>query len=235
MSNSRKKAFTLTEMIIVVTIIWILMMWMTVYIGWSLEKTKIIEAQWCAASLWWEINNYLYYTLTSKTLKINNTTTVSPNFYHIWLTWHSDCRGTSATQNGNFCNGIVFGYSNTNSNPIFYETHNVWNTCRQAQPKLWFYRSWGTATNHIKYLTMNKWFSPLNINEMRVFYLQWSQSQDSKETLWNIVIVLCSDDDCTTRKQVWKRDVDWRSQTISLKKCKFYDDTDPNKCKEREL
>ena len=81
---------------------------------------------------------------------------------------------------------------------------------------------------------MNKWFSPLNINEMRVFYLQWSQSQDSKETLWNIVIVLCSDDDCTTRKQVWKRDVDWRSQTISLKKCKFYDDTDPNKCKERE-
>jgi hypothetical protein len=104
------------------------MMWMTAYIGWSWEKTKIIEAQWCATTLWWKINNYVYYALTSKSLKIDNTTTVSPDFYVIWL---------SEVINDNIYKNIVFSYITWDNSPSEYQTVNVWNSCRNAQPNLW--------------------------------------------------------------------------------------------------
>lgn len=214
------------------------MMWMTVYIGWSWEKTKIIEAQWCATSLWWKINNYVYYTLTSKMLELTDKSMISPDFYFIWLTWwNAQNDGVNCTVNNasqwQLCNKIIFAYSTWDTNtPKIYQTITVWDTCRQAQPNLWFYRSW-TTSNNIPYIKMNKWFSPVDINEMKVFHLQNWQ----KDLLGDIVIVLCFTDTCDSdnQKEVAKWSIDWRSQTISLKKCRFYDDTHINKCREREL
>jgi len=238
--NKLKKAFTLTEMIIVVTIIGILMMWITTYIGWADEKTKIIEAQWCAASLWWFINNYIFYTLTSKTLKLEDNTIVSPNFYLIWLSWGKYSSSNNCSKNNAegsskiFCKDIVFSYMDWDGNIHEYDKINVSNSCRQAKPKLWFYREWDSSNNlDVKYIQMNKWFSPVAVNEMNVFYLK--TASNNKELLWNIIIVLCSDDECTTWKQVAKWSIDWRSQTISLKRCRFYNENDPSRCETREL
>ena len=67
----KHNAFTLIEIIVVVMMIWILMMATTMYLGWNGEKRKTIEAQWCVNSIWWEINNFVFHTITSKNLKLS--------------------------------------------------------------------------------------------------------------------------------------------------------------------
>ena len=76
---------------------------------------------------------------------------------------------------------------------------------------------------------MNKWFSPTNEANKNVFYISGS----STELTWDIKTTACFDKDCSNKKEIWKFWVDARSQTISRKKCKFYDE-DPTQCKERE-
>lgn len=228
-------------MIIVVAIIWVLMMWMTVYMWWYNERTKIIEAQWCAATLWWEMDNYVFYALTSKKLKIGDEL-ISPSSYHIYLTWWRtpgsiNCYNyTWDARNPNrwdFCDEIVLSYytwwdsANTMAATNTYKILNPWANCRQNNwTKLIYYR-WDS----IKLISMNKWFSPSNYNDKNPFRLNhvWDHSNI---LYWEIIIVACIswDDDCTWRKEVAKRIIDARSQSISLKNCKFYNETNPSLC-----
>ena len=85
---------------------------------------------------------------------------------------------------------------------------------------------------------MNKWFTPREVKAERVFFLHdldWDWQGEDKEKLliWDIIVVRCPEASCKWRKQIGKRHVDARSQTISFKKCRFYAD-DWNMCKTRE-
>ena len=224
MHNIHKKAFTLIEMIVVIMMIWILMMATTMYLWWSDEKRKIIEAQWCMNTIWWQINNYIFYTLTSKNLKIDGDE-ISPNYYIVEFTWWS----SDYCSSGDMYDKINLSYStgDTPTNITTYQTINISNICSKDS-KLRFYRSW-TDT---KYIIMNKWFLPKDINDRNIFYLLWTWAD--KKLLWDAIIWLCINDDCTSPKEIWKFVADARSQTISIRNCKYYDDTDPTKCKTRE-
>jgi hypothetical protein len=103
----------------------------------------------------------------------------------------------------------------------------------------------GSAQGHgrpsnISYININKWFTQWWPNDTRVFYML---NADTKKTplLWSIIILVCLDNDCKATKEIWKYDIDWRTQTISLNKCAFYKDDDPdttkneaNECQTRE-
>lgn len=203
--------------------IWILMMATTMYLGWSGEKRKTIEALWCANSIWWEINNYLFYTLTSKHL---NSEIQSPNYYIIEFTWWIG----SYCSSGNMCDKINLSYS-TWDDPTdieVYRTLTISTTCQQNNQPIKFFRSW-TETTHI---IMNKWFSPKNINDRNTFYLK--DINGNNELLWYIIVWLCLNKDCTSPKEIWRFVADARSQTVALATCKYYDNDNPTKCKTRE-
>lgn len=233
--NRIKKAFTLTELIIVVAIIWILMMWVTVYIWWLWERANTIEAQWCAASLWWQMNNYVFNALTSKNLKLDNGTIVSPDQYLIELggSIGDNCSKSNYKNSWIHCNRLDFGYSIGNGWWNSYRTYNVRNTCRQNQANIWFYWSWWSISD-IKNITMNKWFAPRSVSERKVFYLQHTWVGDeNKLTEGDIIVVLCPSDECMNWKEVAKYHVDARVQSISFHKCRFYQE-DGITCDTRE-
>lgn len=223
---NKKKTFTLIETIIVVAIIWILMMGTTIYLQWSDEKRKIIEAQWCTSTLLWEMNNFIFYALTSKNLRISNSQTISPDFYYISIE-------TNPVYN-NIKSNIVLGYSTWNNSVSntgdikIFKTLNPSDTCHQ-NIKMNFVRTW---SNEMEFITMNKWFSPVKVNNSNVFYIKWWQNEQL--LIWDIIIYLCLDNNCNTQKETVKWVVDWRTQTISLKNCRFYQIDDSTKCNERE-
>lgn len=219
-------AFTLIELIVVITIIGLLILATTVYLGWSGEKRKVIEWQWCAAAIWWEITNYVFNTITSKKLKISNNESVSPNYYIIQFTWWND---NNFCLSWNECDKIIFSYSTWENYPTNikeFKTISSSSVCRQNKQPLKFYWSWV----EINYIIMNKWLSPRNISNQEVFYLSWNTIAMS----WDIIIWLCLNSECSTPKQIWKFVADARPQTISIKNCRFYDEDNPTKCKERE-
>lgn len=206
------------ELVIVVTIIWILILATTIYIGGSDEKRKVIEAQWCANTIWWEINNFIFYAITSKHLRIDDDNTIAPSYYIIQLTW---------CEYNTWCDKINLSY-NTWSSINTYKTLSISNTCQQTRQSLRFYWSWDNSST--KYVKMNKWLSPKDITEKNVFRIT---DNGSIQLIWDIITAVCLNNDCTNFKEIWKFRVDSRSQTISRKNCKFYDE-DPSKCKERE-
>ena len=215
-----KKAFTLTEMIIVIVIIWILMAWTTIYIQWSDETRRTIEAQWCATTIWWHINNYIFYSLTSKNLR-SNTGPESPDLYAISL---SGC-------NNWFCDSFeFFDYIDDNGTyktGNYSKTYNIADTCNISQWKLNVHRK---ELNNDSIIKMNKWFSPVSINNKNIFYIQdW---ESNPVLLWEIIMDLCLDSNCNTQKQVSERVVDWRTQTIYSRNCDFYNEN--RTCKTRE-
>ena len=238
--NRIKKAFTLTELIIVVAIIWILMMWVTVYLWWLWERARIIETQWCATSFWWEMNNFVFNALTSKNLKLSNGTTVSPNYYTIELTWGDNtCSKTDYEEDWKYCNELKLWYSFDNpSTESEYKIVTIWNTCRQNQANMWLYRNGWTSWD-IKGIYMNKWFAPRSINERKVFYLQHRSDNglnedENKLTEGDIMVLLCpSSNNCSWGKEVGRFHVDARTQTITFQKCRFYKD-DLISCDARE-
>ncbi len=220
-------AFTLIELVVVITIIGLLILATTVYLGWSGEKRNVIEWQWCAAAIWWEITNYVFNTLTSKKLKLSNNESISPNYYIIQFTWWKE---TTPCLSWNECDKIIFSYSTWEDYPTNikeFKTISSSSVCRQNKQPLKFYWSW-TDTN---YIIMNKWLSPRDVSNQEVFYLSWNIDRYMS---WDIIIWLCLNSECTTPKQIWKFVADARPQTISIKNCRFYDETNPTKCKERE-
>lgn len=246
MHNTKKYWFTLIELIITVSVIWILIAWMTIYLWWSNEKRKIIEAQWCASAIWWEINNFLFHALTSKSIKVSDSTpAITPDYYIIKLAWwnsdsnlsyngsnYNNCTTDNYKNwNDKFCSDFVLSYAIENQNTITtYKTINSSNTCKQYDSNLKYIRD-DNDKWEIAYININKWFSPVRNEDQRVFYLQ--RTDNKKILLWNVLAILCLDDECLRKKEIWKRVVDGRSQTISLKKCKFYND-DNSTCKTRE-
>ena len=212
-----KKAFTILEITLVVAVIWILMVWMTIYLWWSDEKRAIIEAQWCASTIWGEMTNYVFFALTSKNLRLEDSNSVvSPDTYTIWLSNCSEFDGDT------LCNSLNFWYQIWWGSIEPYKEVTVKNTCRQNQSNLKFFRNWWDNTVY-----MNKWFTTTKLNDSRTFQLEWWN------LLWDIIIVFCSNDACSPKKEISKRVVDWRSQTISQHNCAFYED-DWFKCKKRE-
>lgn len=216
-----KRAFTLIETVIVVAIIGILMVGTTVYLQWSDEKRKIIEAQWCTSTILWEMNNFIFYALTSKNLRISDTETVSPDFYYISIEDDPTISGVKSN--------IRLGYTTNNpanspSDITTFKTLNTSDTCRQNS-NMNFTRTW---SNGMQFITMNKWFSRIKVNNTNVFYINWNHLTG------DIIINLCLDKNCITQKETSKWVVDWRSQTISLKNCRFYQIEDSTKCNERE-
>lgn len=200
------------------------MMVSTVYIVWSDEKRKIMEAQWCTAKLWGEIRNFVFNALTSKTIMSGNVS-ISPNFYIVQFTWW----GGQYCSGGDMCDKIILAYStSTWDRPTDIKTYKTldYSTCQMNTEPIKFYWSW-VDTN---YIIMNKWFSPRNINKYEVFFLSWSKI----EFIWDAIIWLCLNSDCTNPKEIWKFAADARSQTISTKNCKYYDENNPAKCKTRE-
>ena len=228
MFNHRIKAFTLIELVIVVTMIWILMMATTIYLWWFDEKSKIIDWQWCARSIGGEINNFLFYTLTSKNLRLTESEVYSPNYYIIEFTWWNGSNCTS----GNMCDKINLAFTtwiNADNNIKPYKTLSVWNTCQQNRQPVRFYRSW---TEDNSYIVMNKWFIPIEVNNRDVLYIKTNSSW--KEKVWDVIVWLCLNSDCSSPKQIAKFAVDARSQTITTKNCRFYQSDDPTKCRVRE-
>ena len=225
MHLNKKNAFTLIEIIVVIMMIWILIMATTMYLWWSDEKRKTIEAQWCANTIWWEINNFLFYTLTSKNLKIDGEE-ISPNYYIVEFTWWS----SNYCSSGDMCDKINLSYStweNYTTNIKQYKTISIPTACQQNNQPIKFWRNW-TGTS---YIIMNKWFSQIDNNE-NVFYLLDSQS-NTKTLLWYVIVWLCLNSKCTNPKEIWRFVADARSQTISMANCKYYDNDDPTKCKTR--
>ena len=236
------------------------MLWMTVYLWKSGGRAKSIEAEWCSNALWWALGNYAYFTLTSRNLrvKINNVEEIiSPKYYYIQLTgWTTDPDHRCTPENAfswKLCKDIILWYAtwyfvswayDPDLNIQKYDTINVSNTCRHWKPYLWFYWSWGNYTWDIEFIRMNKWFTPREVKAEMVFFLKdngWTTENDTKLLTWDIIVVLCSDESCACtnewcwRKQIGKRQVDARSQTISFKKCRYYfDGENDNICKTRE-
>lgn len=203
--NTIKKAFTLTEIITVIAIISVLMLWMTMYFWGSQERGKIIEAEWCATAFLWEVNSYVYNTLTSKAIKSWDQY-IYPDYYYIQLTWNNGWNWVY--------NKILLWYS-TNENNSFqlYKELTSSKVCQNSS-KIWFYSGWK--------IKMNKWFLHKTLND-KVFQI-WDA------ITWNIIVTYCTDSDCNWYKDIVKRDVDSRSQTISQKKCRFYNEDEANKC-----
>jgi disulfide bond formation protein DsbB len=221
---NKKNWFTLLELIIVVAVVWILMLATTVYIAWSNEKRQIIEAQWCSSTLAWEITNYVFYALTSRNLRFSENHIETPDTYIIQLTWDNSCQNRQ-----NFCDEIVFSYMKQDDTNIYnYSSIKSWKNCRWNKCDLKFYWSWWD----IKYIWMNKWFLPTSITDRKVFYLL--TNSNDKLLLWEIIIALCLNSDCTEPKEIWKWVADARSQTVSLKYCKYYEMENWNLCKTRE-
>jgi len=212
-------------LVIVVTMIWLLIMATTLYLGWTDEKRKIIEWQWCAYSLWWELSNFVFYALTSKNLRSPDWEIVSPNYYIIQLTgWDT----TECTED-NMCKDIKLLYSTWETSDMKeYRTVSISRACSHNNIPLKFYWKWDNAD----YIVMVKWFSQTSISDSKVFYIDkwWS-----KIFTWDIIIWLCLNSECSSPKEIWKFAVDSRPQSISVKNCKFYDTDDPTKCSEREL
>lgn len=228
------------------------MLWMTVYLWTSGDRAKTIEAEWCANALWWVLSNYVYYTLTSRNLRENpNSEPISPSYYYIQLTWsiENNCTEQQALT-WNLCRSIILWYATWYDNPDLniqeYQEVTVNNTCRHGKPHLWFYRSGWAYSWNIDHIRMNKWFTPRDVNAERVFFLHdrgWVGQGGDKEKLllWDIIVVLCEDETCScsdkwcARKQIGKRKVDARSQTIAFKKCRYYKEwNEGNICKTRE-
>lgn len=194
------------------------------YLGWSDEKRKIIEAQWCVNTIWWEINNFLFYTLTSKNLRLSESEVISPEYYIVEFTWWD----SNYCSNEHMCDKINLSYSteDTPENMTIYKTLKISSTCQQTKQPIKFFRSW----LNVNYIIMNKWFSPKSITNKEVFYLSWNE----KKLVWDIIIWLCLNSECSSPKEISKFVADARSQTISSKNCKYYDKDDPTKCKTRE-
>lgn len=241
-----KNAFTLTEMIIVVAIIWVLMMWMTVYMWWYNERTKIIEAQWCAATLWWEMDNYVFYALTSKKLKIWEEY-ISPTAYFIYLTGgkdhnpyssHNACTKSSYESRDIYCDTINLAYHESYKidsidrhtiDGFIYKSLDS-TKCRQnSSTKLIFH--WNDDT---KLISMNKWFSQIwYSNNRKPFHIRTVGNAGNEDIAYGEIIVIACiswDDECTWRKEVAKRVIDSRSQSITLKNCKFYSEDNSSLC-----
>lgn len=234
MFKNKIKAFTVIELTISIAVIWILMMATTVYLTWSDEKRRIIEAQWCATTLWWEMTNFVFYTLTSKNLRISSSETVSPDFYTIQLAWWAWTPTNNCINRENRCDKIIFWYADAanEENITEYSTISSQTSCRWNKCDLGYYRTWW----NFQYIKMNKWFLPRSVTDRKIFYLKepWDINDDStKKLYWEIIITLCLNDDCSNPKEIWKWVADARSQTIALKYCKFYNDD--NSCKEREI
>lgn len=232
MKNRIQKAFTIIELTVVVVILWILTLWMTIYLDWTWDRAKNIEAESCANSFLWNMNNFLFYTLTSKTLKTDWGDEVSPKYYTIQLSWWNSngeiCNKQSFDDNNHrFCNEIILWYISWNeTNPSTYKTYKIDNTCQQNRSRLWFYRS----GNDERYIKMNKWFSPLTLQDNNVFFIT-TNNDNNKKLSGDIIILRCYDDKCESRRELWKWEVDARTQTISYVKCKYYDENQLNKCK----
>ena len=79
---------------------------------------------------------------------------------------------------------------------------------------------------------MNKWFSPKSNINTKTFYMK--EAGGNNPSVWDIIIALCTDNSCTSTKDISKFSVDWRTQIISVNNCKFYQDDNPTKCKTRE-
>ena len=111
----------------------------TVYLGGSDEKRKIIEAQWCANTIWWEINNFIFYTLTSKNLKIGDDP-ISPTHYIVQLSWSNDDWTAPDCLIWDPCDKLVLSYiTETDESSInTYKTLSTANTCRQTRQPLNF-------------------------------------------------------------------------------------------------
>lgn len=218
-----KKAFTLTEMIIVIVIIWILMAWTTIYLQWSDETRKVIEAQWCATTMWWLINNYIFYSLTSKNLRYGSEPE-SPDLYAIKLT---DCDPNQLCESLKFFDYIYNSNNGKYEEWVYSKTYKISETCHTSQENIKLKRVWLNNSSEIK---MNKWFSPKSISNKNIFYIQdW---ESTPELLWEIIMNLCLDKNCNTTKEVSERVVDGRTQTIYLRNCDFYNED--RTCKTRE-
>ena len=194
---------------------------MTVYIWGSDEKRKVIEAQWCASTIWWELTNYIFYALTSKSLRGSDGNLDSPDFYYITLSGNN-AFDLSYTKFIEQADG-----KKVEGNEKLYKHLTISNACRTNNSNIRFAWSWYDITSKIK---INKWFTPVKLNEDKVFYIQ---TTNNKILSWDIIITLCIDDNCNTTKQVSKRFIDWRTQTISLRNCAYYKD-DKYTCKTRE-
>ena len=232
-------------------IIWILMLWMTVYLWNSGDRAKSIEAEWCANALWWVLSNYVYYTLTSRNLRVvlpdGSERADSPSYYYIQLTWWTSNSSHRCTPENiwgwHFCNDILLlyatWYENPESHTNLYRKATIPNTCRNGKPHLWFYRSGWAHTWNIEYIRMNKWFTPRDVQGEKVFYIKdnnWEANESKTQLLTgNIIVVLCTDETCGWRKEIGKWQIDARAQTISFKKCRYYrEGEESNLCKTRE-
>lgn len=228
------------------------MMWMTVYLEWGSENSKVIEAQWCANTLDGEIQNYLFSALTSKSLRVKSGDSyfeVSPNSYYMYMTGGKDhftadsdivCIKSSYDSGDVYCDTVALAYHETgyglgrhSIDQYNYKLLNSDNCTQVNNVKLLFYRSWSFSN-----IWMNKWFSQLWQNNKRSFYIKTISAGAEELSQWEIIILGCMawNKEClkTQRKEIAKRVIDTRSQTITLKKCKFYKETDPNLCETRE-
>ena len=229
MSNKKDRAFTIIELILVIAIVWILMMATTVYF-WTDDKRRSIQAQWCVTTIWWEIHNFLFYALTSKRLRLDENTTVSPEYYIIQLTWALNEADTGCNSTWSICDEILLSYATWDDTIETYSRPSL-NSCHWWGVKIWYYRS---GESNINLLKMNKWFSATSDSpfDRKVFALE--DFTGDKILLCDIMVVLCINSGCQEPQEISRFAIDWRSQTITIKNCIYYEDDDLNKCKTRE-
>lgn len=238
MELKKIRAFTLFEIVMVAAIIWILTLWMTTYMWNSWERAKIIEAQWCASAMWWELKNYVYNALTSKILKTGDQY-IYPDYYYIDFIdedflWCNTMFGSCKKLGLWYSTGdLKVSASSADQSIQFYKEISPEKICNNWKLNIKFQRTWDL----VKYMIMNKWFTPKKINDTKTFYMQvgvYTNLDEYKAITWNIIILLCNNKDCETVKQIWRYYIDARSQTIEFQKCKFYNEDDPTICKTRE-
>ena len=225
-----KKAFTLIELVVVVTMIWILIMATTVYLWWADEKRKIIEAQWCASTIHGELSNFVFYALTSKNLKID-WNEISPDCYRIGV-WSGKCIDENDTTWCGYISLNVANYSveqGQDQNQQLFKTLNSPSTCHKNWIDLRFiWHTSITANDHeIKRIIINKW---LTANDPFII----DHDGSYKTLTGEIIVLLCLNSDCNSRKEISKYEIDWRSWTISLVNCKRYSMEDSGRCELRE-
>jgi prepilin-type N-terminal cleavage/methylation domain-containing protein len=210
----KTRAFTMVEIIMVITIIGILSIGIVSFFD-SNERTKMYKAETCLNEINGKVKNFTNSALTSKQLRIG-TEQRFPDYYLI----------NFQTGAGN----IVFKYI-TGTAETIYETLSLSTGCTKERISFEF-----NSSTNISLVKMNKGFRQIKPNEVSTFLLNDSFTDTNHVTFTGeVTINVClPDTGCSPSREFFKWIIDSRSQGIYLKKCLFYKETDRNKCETRE-
>lgn len=206
---TKKSAFTLIELVLVLMTIGLLVMGMVSFLSDRSTKQKY-QAEICFNQLSQQLDNFVNAALMGKKLQTAWYGEEYPNYYEITLSGE---------------NLIELNYRTWGASVKYMEIFLTGN-CNQKG----LYLSMTGAT--FSGVVMNKWFRLLKPGENSAFSLSWTTFPFTWEVQFRICAENGGENPCF--RDVGRRYIDARVQTIFIQKCQFYLETDTEKCAQRE-